>query len=163
MRRQLPFTGLENLHGQGHRRENAVSFDCTEARRQLSDNASGATNADNPVRRERQSRLHKKHDSGNVYLDQNRDKTKNTGDMPTCSCHREVASINKDGTGNYDRCDGNSPSTGLERREPHTPSRCRQDRLLADGEQTEDPSGKTDFRARRPSLIPTRTLPTSTS
>lgn len=110
------------------------------------DNASGAItlNADNPVRENINFGYIKKHAiSGNVYLDQNRDKTKNTGDIDLSGV--TVKLLDKDGnvvgTTTTDK-DGNYSFTGLN--DGTYTVQVDKTGPLADKEQTEDPSGKTD-------------------
>lgn len=114
------------------------------------DNASGAItlNADNPVRENVNFGYIKKHAiSGNVYLDQNRDKTKNTGDIDLSGV--TVNLLDKDGnvvgTTTTDK-DGNYSFTGLN--DGTYTVQVDKTGPLADKEQTEDPSGKTDSRSQ---------------
>ena len=114
------------------------------------DNASGAItlNADNPVRENINFGYIKKHAiSGNVYLDQNRDKTKNTGDIDLSGV--TVNLLDKDGnvvgTTTTDK-DGNYSFTGLN--DGTYTVQVDKTGKLADKEQTEDPSGKADSRSQ---------------
>ena len=123
------------------------------------DNASGAIalNADNPVRENINFGYIKKHAiSGNVYLDQNRDKTKNTGDIDLSGV--TVKLLDKDGnvvgTTTTDK-DGNYSFTGLN--DGTYTVQVDKTGPLADKEQTEDPSGKTDSRSQ--AITFTRTAP----
>ena len=114
------------------------------------DNASGAItlNADNPVRENVNFGYIKKHAiSGTVYLDQNRDKTKNTGDIDLSGV--TVKLLDKDGnvvgTTTTD-ANGNYSFTGLN--DGTYTVQVDKTGPLADKEQTEDPSGKTDSRSQ---------------
>ena len=127
------------------------------------DNASGAItlNADNPVRENVNFGYIKKHAiSGNVYLDQNRDKTKNTGDIDLSGV--TVKLLDKDGnvvgTTTTD-ADGNYSFTGLN--DGTYTVQVDKTGPLADKEQTEDPSGKTDSRSQ--AITFTRTDPAVTN
>lgn len=127
------------------------------------DNASGAItlNADNPVRENVNFSYIKKHAiSGNVYLDQNRDKTKNTGDIDLSGV--TVKLLDKDGnvvgTTTTDK-DGNYSFTGLN--DGTYTVQVDKTGPLADKEQTEDPSGKTDSRSQ--AITFTRTDPDVTN
>ena len=127
------------------------------------DNASGAItlNADNPVRENVNFGYIKKHAiSGNVYLDQNRDKTKNTGDIDLSGV--TVKLLDKDGnvvgTTTTDT-DGNYSFTGLS--DGTYTVQVDKTGPLADKEQTEDPSGKTDSRSQ--AITFTRTDPDVTN
>ena len=127
------------------------------------DNASGAItlNADNPVRENVNFGYIKKHAiSGNVYLDQNRDKTKNTGDIDLSGV--TVNLLDKDGnvvgTTTTDK-DGNYSFTGLN--DGTYTVQVDKTGPLADKEQTEDPSGKTDSRSQ--AITFTRTDPDVTN
>ena len=127
------------------------------------DNASGAItlNADNPVRENVNFGYIKKHAiSGNVYLDQNRDKTKNTGDIDLSGV--TVKLLDKDGnvvgTTTTD-ADGNYSFTGLS--DGTYTVQVDKTGPLADKEQTEDPSGKTDSRSQ--AITFTRTDPDVTN
>ena len=127
------------------------------------DNASGAItlNADNPVRENVNFGYIKKHAiSGNVYLDQNRDKTKNTGDIDLSGV--TVKLLDKDGnvvgTTTTD-ADGNYSFTGLN--DGTYTVQVDKTGPLADKEQTEDPSGKTDSRSQ--AITFTRTDPDVTN
>ena len=127
------------------------------------DNASGAItlNADNPVRENINFGYIKKHAiSGTVYLDQNRDKTKNTGDIDLSGV--TVKLLDKDGnvvgTTTTDK-DGNYSFTGLN--DGTYTVQVDKTGPLADKEQTEDPSGKTDSRSQ--AITFTRTAPDVTN
>lgn len=127
------------------------------------DNASGAItlNADNPVRENVNFGYIKRHAiSGNVYLDQNRDKTKNTGDIDLSGV--TVKLLDKDGnvvgTTTTD-ADGNYSFTGLN--DGTYTVQVDKTGPLADKEQTEDPSGKTDSRSQ--AITFTRTDPDVTN
>ena len=127
------------------------------------DNASGAItlNADNPVRENVNFGYIKKHAiSGNVYLDQNRDKTKNTGDIDLSGV--TVKLLDKDGnvvgTTTTDK-DGNYSFNGLN--DGTYTVEVDKTGPLADKEQTEDPSGKTDSRSQ--AITFTRTDPDVTN
>ena len=127
------------------------------------DNASGAItlNADNPVRENVNFGYIKKHAiSGNVYLDQNRDKTKNTGDIDLSGV--TVKLLDKDGnvvgTTTTD-ANGNYSFTGLN--DGTYTVQVDKTGPLADKEQTEDPSGKTDSRSQ--AITFTRTDPDVTN
>ena len=127
------------------------------------DNASGAItlNADNPVRENVNFGYIKKHAiSGTVYLDQNRDKTKNTGDIDLSGV--TVKLLDKDGnvvgTTTTDK-DGNYSFTGLN--DGTYTVQVDKTGPLADKEQTEDPSGKTDSRSQ--AITFTRTDPDVTN
>ena len=127
------------------------------------DNASGAItlNADNPVRENVNFGYIKKHAiSGKVYLDQNRDKTKNTGDIDLSGV--TVNLLDKDGnvvgTTTTDK-DGNYSFTGLN--DGTYTVQVDKTGPLADKEQTEDPSGKTDSRSQ--AITFTRTDPDVTN
>ena len=127
------------------------------------DNASGAItlNADNPVRENVNFGYIKKHAiSGKVYLDQNRDKTKNTGDIDLSGV--TVKLLDKDGnvvgTTTTDK-DGNYSFTGLN--DGTYTVQVDKTGPLADKEQTEDPSGKTDSRSQ--AITFTRTDPDVTN
>ena len=127
------------------------------------DNASGVItlNADNPVRENVNFGYIKKHAiSGNVYLDQNRDKTKNTADIDLSGI--TVKLLDKDGNvvgttktdvdGNYSFTDLNDGTytVQVDKTGP-----------LADKEQTEDPSGQADSRSQ--AITFTRTDPDVTN
>ena len=127
------------------------------------DNVSGTItlNADNPVRENVNFGYIKKHAiSGNVYLDQNRDKTKNTGDIDLSGV--TVKLLDKDGnvvgTTTTD-ADGNYSFTGLN--DGTYTVQVDKTGPLADKEQTEDPSGKTDSRSQ--AITFTRTDPDVTN
>jgi len=114
------------------------------------DNTSGTVtlNADNPVQENINFGYVKKHAiSGNVYLDQNRDKTKNTGDLPqggvtvklVDASGTVVATTTTDTDGNYSFTglgDG-TYTVAVDKTGP-----------LASTEQTEDPSGNADSRSQ---------------
>ena len=127
------------------------------------DNASGVItlNADNPVRENVNFGYIKKHAiSGNVYLDQNRDKTKNTADIDLSGI--TVKLLDKDGNvvgttktdvdGNYSFTDLNDGTytVQVDKTGP-----------LVDKEQTEDPSGQADSRSQ--AITFTRTDPDVTN
>ena len=127
------------------------------------DSASGAItlNADNPVCENVNFGYIKKHAiSGNVYLDQNRDKTKNTGDFDLSGV--TVKLLDKDGnvvgTTTTD-ADGKYSFTGLN--DGTYTVQVDKTGPLADKEQTEDPSGKTDSRSQ--AITFTRTDPDVTN
>ena len=114
------------------------------------DNASGAItlNADNPVRENVNFGYIKKHAiSGKVYLDHNRDKTKNTGDVdvPGVTVNLLGKDGNVVGTTTTDK-DGNYSFTGLN--DGTYTVQVDKTGPLADKEQTEDPSGKADSRSQ---------------
>ena len=114
------------------------------------DNASGAItlNADNPVRENINFGYIKKHAiSGKVYLDHNRDKTKNTGDVdvPGVTVNLLGKDGNVVGTTTTDK-DGNYSFTGLN--DGTYTVQVDKKGKLADKEQTEDPSGKADSRSQ---------------
>ena len=114
------------------------------------DNASGAItlNADNPVRENINFGYIKKHAiSGTVYLDHNRDKTKNTGDVdvPGVTVNLLGKDGNVVGTTTTDK-DGNYSFTGLN--DGTYTVQVDKTGKLADKEQTEDPSGKADSRSQ---------------
>ena len=140
-----------------------AGLDQTEDPDGTKDNASGAItlNADNPVRENVNFGYIKKHAiSGNVYLDQNRDKTKNTGDIDLSGV--TVKLLDKDGnvvgTTTTD-ADGNYSFTGLN--DGTYTVQVYKTGPLADKEQTEDPSGKTDSRSQ--AITFTRTDPDVTN
>ncbi len=123
------------------------------------DNASGAIalNADNPVRENINFGYIKKHAiSGTVYLDQNRDKMKDTGDIDLSGV--TVNLLGKDGnvvaTTTTD-ANGNYSFTGLN--DGTYTVQVDKTGSLADKEQTEDPSGKADSRSQ--AITFTRTDP----
>ena len=114
------------------------------------DNTSGTVtlNADNPVQENINFGYVKKHAiSGNVYLDQNRDKTKNTGDLPqggvtvklVDASGAVVATTTTDADGNYSFT-GLNDGTYTVQVDKTGP--------LASTEQTEDPSGNGDSRSQ---------------
>ena len=114
------------------------------------DNASGAItlNTDNPVRENINFGYIKKHAiSGKVYLDHNRDKTKNTGDVdvPGVTVNLLGKDGNVVGTTTTDK-DGNYSFTGLN--DGTYTVQVDKTGKLADKEQTEDPSGKADSRSQ---------------
>ena len=114
------------------------------------DNASGAItlNTDNPVRENINFGYIKKHAiSGKVYLDHNRDKTKNTGDVdvPGVTVNLLGKDGNVVGTTTTDK-DGNYSFTGLN--DGSYTVQVDKTGPLADKEQTEDPSGKADSRSQ---------------
>ena len=114
------------------------------------DNASGAItlNTDNPVRENVNFGYIKKHAiSGKVYLDHNRDKTKNTGDVdvPGVTVNLLGKDGNVVGTTTTDK-DGNYSFTGLN--DGTYTVQVDKTGPLADKEQTEDPSGKADSRSQ---------------
>ena len=114
------------------------------------DNASGAItlNTDNPVRENINFGYIKKHAiSGKVYLDHNRDKTKNTGDVdvPGVTVNLLGKDGNVVGTTTTDK-DGNYSFTGLN--DGSYTVQVDKTGKLADKEQTEDPSGKADSRSQ---------------
>ncbi len=140
-----------------------ADLDQTEDPDGTKDNASGAItlNADNPVRENVNFGYIKKHAiSGNVYLDQNRDKTKNTGDIDLSGV--TVKLLDKDGnvvgTTTTD-ANGNYSFTGLN--DGTYTVQVDKTGPLADKEQTEDPSGKTDSRSQ--AITFTRTDPDVTN
>ena len=127
-----------------------ANLDQTEDPDSTKDNTSGTVtlNADNPVQENINFGYVKKHAiSGNVYLDQNRDKTKNTGDLPqggvtvklVDASGAVVATTTTDTDGNYSFTglgDGTYTVT-VDKTGP-----------LASTEQTEDPSGNADSRSQ---------------
>ena len=127
-----------------------ANLDQTEDPDATKDNASGTVtlNADNPVQENINFGYVKKHAiSGNVYLDQNRDKTKNTGDLPqggvtvklVDASGAVVATTTTDADGNYSFTglgDG-TYTVAVDKTGP-----------LASTEQTEDPSGNADSRSQ---------------
>ena len=127
-----------------------ANLDQTEDPDSTKDNTSGTVtlNADNPVQENINFGYVKKHAiSGNVYLDQNRDKTKNTGDLPqggvtvklVDASGTVVATTTTDTDGNYSFTglgDG-TYTVAVDKTGP-----------LASTEQTEDPSGNTDSRSQ---------------
>ena len=127
-----------------------ANLDQTEDPDGTKDNASGAItlNADHPVQENVNFGYVKKHAiSGAVYLDQNRDKTKNTGDIDLSGVTVKlvdpsgnvVATTTTDTDGNYSFT-GLSDGTYTVQVDKTGP--------LADTEQTEDPSGQVDSRSR---------------
>ena len=127
-----------------------ANLDQTEDPDGTKDNASGAItlNADNPVQENVNFGYVKKHAiSGTVYLDQNRDKTKNTGDIDLSGVTVKlldpsgnvVATTTTDADGNYSFT-GLSDGTYTVQVDKTGP--------LADTEQTEDPSGQADSRSQ---------------
>ena len=140
-----------------------ANLDQTEDPDATKDNTSGTVtlNADNPVQENINFGYVKKHAiSGNVYLDQNRDKTKNTGDIDLSGV--TVNLLDKDGnvvgTTTTDK-DGNYSFTGLN--DGTYTVQVDKTGPLADKEQTEDPSGKTDSRSQ--AITFTRTDPDVTN
>ena len=127
-----------------------ANLDQTEDPDSTKDNTSGTVtlNADNPVQENINFGYVKKHAiSGNVYLDQNRDKTKNTGDLPqggvtvklVDASGAVVATTTTDTDGNYSFTglgDG-TYTVAVDKTGP-----------LASTEQTEDPSGNADSRSQ---------------
>ena len=127
-----------------------ANLDQTEDPDAMKDNTSGTVtlNADNPVQENINFGYVKKHAiSGNVYLDQNRDKTKNTGDLPqggvtvklVDASGAVVATTTTDADGNYSFTglgDG-TYTVAVDKTGP-----------LASTEQTEDPSGNADSRSQ---------------
>ena len=127
-----------------------ANLDQTEDPDATKNNASGTVtlNADNPVQENINFGYVKKHAiSGNVYLDQNRDKTKNTGDLPqggvtvklVDASGAVVATTTTDTDGNYSFTglgDG-TYTVAVDKTGP-----------LASTEQTEDPSGNADSRSQ---------------
>ena len=127
-----------------------ANLDQTEDPDATKDNTSGTVtlNADNPVQENINFGYVKKHAiSGNVYLDQNRDKTKNTGDLPqggvtvklVDASGAVVATTTTDTDGNYSFTglgDG-TYTVAVDKTGP-----------LASTEQTEDPSGNADSRSQ---------------
>ena len=140
-----------------------ANLDQTEDPDSTKDNTSGTVtlNADNPVQENINFGYVKKHAiSGNVYLDQNRDKTKNTGDIDLSGV--TVKLLDKDGnvvgTTTTDK-DGNYSFTGLS--DGTYTVQVDKTGPLADKEQTEDPSGKADSRSQ--AITFTRTDPDVTN
>ena len=127
-----------------------ANLDQTEDPDGTKDNASGAItlNADHPVRENINFGYIKKHAiSGTVYLDHNRDKTKNTGDVdvPGVTVNLLGKDGNVVGTTTTDK-DGNYSFTGLN--DGTYTVQVDKTGKLADKEQTEDPSGKADSRSQ---------------
>ena len=127
-----------------------ANLDQTEDPDSTKDNTSGTVtlNADNPVQENINFGYVKKHAiSGNVYLDQNRDKTKNTGDLPQGGV--TVKLVDASGavvaTTTTDT-DGNSSFTGLG--DGTYTVAVDKTGPLASTEQTEDPSGNADSRSQ---------------
>ena len=127
-----------------------ANLDQTEDPDSTKDNTSGTVtlNADNPVQENINFGYVKKHAiSGNVYLDQNRDKTKDSGDIPQSgitvnlvdASGTVVATTTTDADGNYSFT-GLGDGTYTVQVDKTGP--------LASTEQTEDPSGKTDSRSQ---------------
>ena len=127
-----------------------ANLDQTEDPDSTKDNTSGTItlNADNPVQENINFGYVKKHAiSGNVYLDQNRDKTKNTGDLPqggvtvklVDASGAVVATTTTDADGNYSFT-GLNDGTYTVQVDKTGP--------LASTEQTEDPSGNGDSRSQ---------------
>ena len=124
--------------------------DQTEDLDSTKDNTSGTVtlNADNPVQENINFGYVKKHAiSGNVYLDQNRDKTKDGGDIPQSgitvnlvdASGTVVATTTTDADGNYSFT-GLGDGTYTVQVDKTGP--------LASTEQTEDPSGQGDSRSQ---------------
>ena len=127
-----------------------ANLDQTEDPDSTKDNTSGTVtlNADNPVQENINFGYVKKHAiSGNVYLDQNRDKTKDGGDIPQSgitvnlvdASGTVVATTTTDADGNYSFT-GLGDGTYTVQVDKTGP--------LASTEQTEDPSGQGDSRSQ---------------
>ena len=127
-----------------------ANLDQTEDPDSTKDNTSGTVtlNADNPVQENINFGYVKKHAiSGNVYLDQNRDKTKDSGDIPQSgitvnlvdASGTVVATTTTDADGNYSFT-GLGDGTYTVQVDKTGP--------LASTEQTEDPSGNGDSRSQ---------------
>ena len=127
-----------------------ANLDQTEDPDSTKDNTSGTMtlNADNPVQENINFGYVKKHAiSGNVYLDQNRDKTKDGGDIPQSgitvnlvdASGTVVATTTTDADGNYSFT-GLGDGTYTVQVDKTGP--------LASTEQTEDPSGQGDSRSQ---------------
>ena len=127
-----------------------ANLDQTEDPDSTKDNTSGTVtlNADNPVQENINFGYVKKHAiSGNVYLDQNRDKTKDSGDIPQSgitvnlvdASGTVVATTTTDADGNYSFT-GLGDGTYTVQVDKTGP--------LASTEQTEDPSGQGDSRSQ---------------
>ena len=127
-----------------------ANLDQTEDPDSTKDNTSGTVtlNADNPVQENINFGYVKKHAiSGNVYLDQNRDKTKDGGDIPQSgitvnlvdASGAVVATTTTDADGNYSFT-GLGDGTYTVQVDKTGP--------LASTEQTEDPSGQGDSRSQ---------------
>lgn len=127
-----------------------ANLDQTEDLDSTKDNTSGTVtlNADNPVQENINFGYVKKHAiSGNVYLDQNRDKTKDGGDIPQSgitvnlvdASGTVVATTTTDADGNYSFT-GLGDGTYTVQVDKTGP--------LASTEQTEDPSGQGDSRSQ---------------
>ena len=127
-----------------------ANLDQTEDPDATKDNTSGTVtlNADNPVQENINFGYVKKHAiSGNVYLDQNRDKTKDGGDIPQSgitvnlvdASGTVVATTTTDADGNYSFT-GLGDGTYTVQVDKTGP--------LASTEQTEDPSGQGDSRSQ---------------
>ena len=127
-----------------------ANLDQTEDPDATKNNASGTVtlNADNPVQENINFGYVKKHAiSGNVYLDQNRDKTKDGGDIPQSgitvnlvdASGTVVATTTTDADGNYSFT-GLGDGTYTVQVDKTGP--------LASTEQTEDPSGQGDSRSQ---------------
>ena len=127
-----------------------ANLDQTEDPDSTKDNTSGTVtlNADNPVQENINFGYVKKHAiSGNVYLDQNRDKTKDSGDIPQSGI--TVNLVDASGTvvaTTTTDADGNYSFTGL----GDGTYTVQVDKIgpLASTEQTEDPSGQGDSRSQ---------------
>ena len=127
-----------------------ANLDQTEDPDSMKDNTSGTVtlNADNPVQENINFGYVKKHAiSGNVYLDQNRDKTKDGGDISQSgitvnlvdASGAVVATTTTDADGNYSFT-GLGDGTYTVQVDKTGP--------LASTEQTEDPSGQGDSRSQ---------------
>ena len=127
-----------------------ANLDQTEDPDSMKDNTSGTVtlNADNPVQENINFGYVKKHAiSGTVYLDQNRDKTKNTGDIAQSGVTVKLVdpSGNVVATTTTD-ADGNYSFTGLN--DGTYTVQVDKTGPLASTEQTEDPSGNGDSRSQ---------------
>ena len=127
-----------------------ANLDQTEDPDSTKDNTSGTVtlNADNPVQENINFGYVKKHAiSGTVYLDQNRDKTKNTGDIAQSGVTVKLVdpSGNVVATTTTD-ADGNYSFTGLN--DGTYTVQVDKTGPLASTEQTEDPSGNGDSRSQ---------------
>ena len=127
-----------------------ANLDQTEDPDSTKDNTSGTVtlNADNPVQENINFGYVKKHAiSGNVYLDQNRDKTKDSGDIPQSGI--TVNLVDASGTvvaTTTTDADGNYSFTGLG--DGTYTVQVDKTGSLASTEQTEDPSGQGDSRSQ---------------
>ena len=127
-----------------------ANLDQTEDPDSTKDNTSGTVtlNADNPVQENINFGYVKKHAiSGNVYLDQNRDKTKDGGDIPQSGI--TVNLVDASGTvvaTTTTDADGNYSFTGLG--DGTYTVQVDKTGSLASTEQTEDPSGQGDSRSQ---------------